>query len=442
MTERVDGIRPRLSTFDAAMIAVSLVIGIGIFRTPAIVAAGTGTPARFFAVWALGGVVCVLGALTFSEIGSRVAAPGGYYRAVADCYHPGLAFMLNWAGVLMQGAGAAGVAFLAAEHLVPLVLPETLRGGSAVPVTASILMAALLLVNWAGIRAGAVAQNALTLLKIGMILVLAGAAFLGEGAASAAAPSASGSGWAALASAFVAVLYTYGGAHGTINVGGDVRGAARKLPVAILAGVSIVVFLYLVLNAAYVRALGIDGVAASKLVAAELARVRFGAWGHAVVSVAIVLSALGFVNATILHVPRSYYAMAQDRLLPRFFLRVNPRTEVQGGALLFFGATMLVPALMLGSFEKLLNYVVFTDALCLAVAASTIFVLRRRSRGDPDSFRAPLYPLGPAVFVTALAGIAVLLLASKTSLSLVGLAIFLSGLPLYLAMRRIQAYQS
>jgi len=114
-------IRARLSTFDAAMIAVSLVVGIGIFRTPAIVAQGTGTPSRFFLVWILGGVVAASGALTFAEIGSWMAVPGGYYRAVAECYHPALAFMLNWAGVLMQGAGAAGVAFIAAEHLAPLV---------------------------------------------------------------------------------------------------------------------------------------------------------------------------------------------------------------------------------------------------------------------------------------------------------------------------------
>jgi APA family basic amino acid/polyamine antiporter len=437
VTERRDGIRARLSTFDASMIVVSLVVGIGIFRTPAMVAAGTGSETGFLLAWVLGGVVCALGALTFAEIGSRLAVPGGYYRAVAECYHPGLAFMLNWAGVLMQGAGAAGVAFLAAEHLVPLVFGGEVHA-AAVPATASALMVALLLVNYAGIRAGANAQNALSLLKIGMILVLAGAAFLGPRATEATG-GREATDLAAFVGAFVAVLYAYGGAHNAINVGGDVKDASRRLPRAILGGIAIVVLLYLLVNAAYVRALGVDGVAGAKLVAAELARVRFGASGHAVVSVAIVLSALGFVNATILHVPRSYYAMAQDGMLPRFFLHVNPRTEVQGGALLFFGATMLVPALVLRSFEKLLHYVVFTDALALAVAATTIFVLRRRARGDDGAFRAPGYPVAPAIFVAVLAGIAVLLLATQTTLSLIGLAIFLSGLPIYAGMRRLRA---
>ena len=433
-------IRARLSTFDAAMIAVSLVVGIGIFRTPAIVAQGTGTPSRFFLVWILGGVVAASGALTFAEIGSWMAVPGGYYRAVAECYHPALAFMLNWAGVLMQGAGAAGVAFIAAEHLTPLVLPVSMRGDAAVPAVASVLMVALLGINYAGIRAGANAQNALSILKIAMILVLAGAAFLGPRAAAGPA-SASPIGWDAFVGAFVAVLYTYGGAHNVINVGGDVRGASRTLPRAILIGLAIVLFLYLTLNAAYARALGIEGVAASRLVAAELARVRFGASGYVVVSVAIVLSALGFVNATILHVPRSYYAMAQDRLLPRFFLRVDPATEVQKGALLFLAATMLLPALMLGSFEKLLSYVVFTDALSLTIAATTIFVLRRRARGvDGDGrFRALGYPVVPAIFVLSLAAIAVLLLVTRRESSLWGVAIFLSGFPLYAVMRRLQA---
>src|SRR5262245_13111363 len=105
-------VQPRLSTFDTAMVVVSLVIGIGIFRTPAMVAAAAQTPAMFFGAWLLGGLVGLAGALTMAEIGSRLPVAGAYYKVVADCYHPALAFMLNWSYVLMQGAGAAGVAFV------------------------------------------------------------------------------------------------------------------------------------------------------------------------------------------------------------------------------------------------------------------------------------------------------------------------------------------
>jgi APA family basic amino acid/polyamine antiporter len=112
MADERSGIEARLSTFDTAMIVFSLVVGIGIFRTPSIVAGAAGSTSLFFAAWIIGGIVSLFGALTFAEIGSRHPRTGGFYRVVADCYHPALAFMLNWAQTLMQGASAAGVAFL------------------------------------------------------------------------------------------------------------------------------------------------------------------------------------------------------------------------------------------------------------------------------------------------------------------------------------------
>ena len=137
------------------MVVVSLVVGIGIFRTPAIVAKAAGTEGRFLLAWALAGLVSLVGALTFAEIGSRHPRAGGYYRVVADCYDPALAFMLNWAQTLMQGAGAAGVAFIGAEYLVGLVLPPERRGGSAALLVALALMLVLLVLNGLGIRVGA-----------------------------------------------------------------------------------------------------------------------------------------------------------------------------------------------------------------------------------------------------------------------------------------------
>jgi APA family basic amino acid/polyamine antiporter len=224
-----------------------------------------------------------------------------------------------------------------------------------------------------------------------------------------------------------------------MNLGGDVRDARRNLPLAVTAGMGIVVSLYLGINFAYHRVLGIEGVAGSSLVAASLARRAFGPAGESAVSIAIFLSAAGFVNATILQMPRGYYAMAEDGGLPRAFLRVNPRTQVQEVGLGFFALTMLLPAFWLGSFEKLLSYVMFTDGLTLAVVASTLFVLRRRGTGDeqPNVFRMPLYPLLPAIFTACLLAVSLQVLLTETRLSLVGLAILLAGWPLFLLARRL-----
>ena len=188
---------------------------------------------------------------------------------------------------------------------------------------------------------------------------------------------------------------------------------------------------YLGINlAATLTGLGVGGIAGSKLVAAALSRATFGPAGEAVVSIAVFLSAAGFVNATVIQMPRSFYAMAQDGVLPRAFLRVNPQTQVQEVGLLFFGATMLVPAFLLGSFEKLLNYVIFTDMLTLAVVASTLFVLRRR-RVAEGGFQMPGYPLLPGFFVLCLLGVAARVFAIEPKLALAGIMILATGWPLF-----------
>jgi APA family basic amino acid/polyamine antiporter len=148
------------------------------------------------------------------------------------------------------------------------------------------------------------------------------------------------------------------------------------------------------------------------------------------ISLAVFLSAAGFVNATIIQMPRSFYAMAQDGVLPRAFLRVNPHTQVQEVGLLFFGASMLLPAFVLGSFEKLLHYVIFTDTLTLAVVASTLFVLRRRRAGD-GGFSMPGYPLLPALYIGCLLGVGARVCALEPALALTGTLILLTGWPLF-----------
>src|SRR5688572_1016288 len=433
-----DRIEARLGRFDAAMVVVSLVIGVGIFRTPSQVAQHADTAPAFFGAWILGGTIALMGALTFAEIGSRRPGAGGYYRVVADLYGPRLAFMLNWSLVLMQGAGAAGVAFIGAEYLVPL-LPDV---GGARPGALAVSLATmvtLVALNFAGIRLGATAQNLLSMLKIVLILGLAFAGLVlaatAGDAPAATPPSPSGSSPRFLA-AMIPVFYAYGGYHLVMNLGADIRDARRGLPVAITLGMVIVVALYLALNAGYVAALGMDGVADSKLVAAALARATLGPVGETVVSLAIFLSTAGFVNATILQMPRAFYAMAEDGVLPRAFLRVDAKTQVQRLGLAFFALTMIVPAFALGEFEKLQSYVLFTDMLGLVVVVSTLFVLRRRETGPYDGFRVPLYPVLPALYMACLVAVAVQILVGDTGSALMGLAIFLTGAPLFALGRR------
>jgi APA family basic amino acid/polyamine antiporter len=429
-------IRARLSTFDTAMVVFSLVVGIGIFRTPAIVAGAAGSTSLFFAAWIAGGLISLIGALSFAEIGSRHPRAGGYYRVVADCYHPTLAFMLNWAQTLMQGAGAAGVAFIGADYLMPVLLPPQWRTPHASLALACATMLILLVLNYRGVKPGARVQNLLSVLKIAMIVGLAVFALvLAPRAPAIEAVSTAPSGLR-LASALIPCFYAYGGYQLTMNLGADLKDARRRFPLAITAGMITVVGLYLLLNFAYQRVLGIGGIAGSKLAAAALSRATFGPSGEVLISIAVFLSAAGFVNATIIQMPRSFYAMAQDGVLPRAFLRVNPDTQVQEVGLLFFGVTMLLPAFVLGSFEKLLNYVIFTDTITLAVVASTLFVLRRRRLGD-GGFSMWGYPLLPAFYMACLLGVAARVFTLEPRLALTGIVILLTGWPLFRLGRKL-----
>jgi APA family basic amino acid/polyamine antiporter len=429
-------IRARLSTFDTAMVVFSLVVGIGIFRTPAIVAGAAGSTSLFFAAWIAGGLISLIGALTFAEIGSRHPRAGGYYRVVADCYHPTLAFMLNWAQTLMQGAGAAGVAFIGADYLTPVLLPPQWRTPHASLALACATMLILLILNYRGVKPGARVQNLLSVLKIAMIVGLAVFALLLAPRAPAIEAVSTAPSGLRLASALIPCFYAYGGYQLTMNLGADLKNARRRFPLAITAGMITVVALYLLLNFAYQRVLGIGGIAGSKLAAAALSRATFGPTGEVLISIAVFLSAAGFVNATIIQMPRSFYAMAQDGVLPRAFLRVNPDTQVQEVGLMFFGATMLLPAFVLGSFEKLLNYVIFTDTVTLAVVASTLFVLRRRCLGD-GGFSMWGYPLLPAVYMACLLGVAARVFTLEPRLALTGIVILLTGWPLFCLGRRL-----
>jgi APA family basic amino acid/polyamine antiporter len=429
-------IRARLSTFDTAMVVFSLVVGIGIFRTPTIVAAAAGSTALFFVAWIAAGFISLIGALTFAEIGSRYPRAGGYYRVVADCYDPTLAFMLNWSQTLMQGAGAAAVAFIGAEYLMPVLLPTESRTPHASLVLACATMLILLILNYRGVKPGAHVQNLLSMLKIAMMVGLAALALLlAPHAHSIEAPPTAPVGLRLL-SALIPCFYAYGGYQLTMNLGADMQEARRRFPLAITAGMVTVVSLYLLLNFSYQHVLGIAGIADSKLVAAALSRATFGPSGEMLISIAVFLSAAGFVNATIIQMPRSFYAMAQDGVLPRAFLRVNPHTQVQEVGLLFFGATMLLPAFLLGSFEKLLQYVIFTDMLTLAVVASTLFVLRRRRSGD-GGFSMPGYPWLPCLYMLCLLGVAARVFSVEPQLALAGIVIFMTGWPLFRLGRRL-----
>ncbi|MCE6989425.1 APC family permease [Dyadobacter sp. CY323] len=441
MSPDPDKIRPQIGPFDLGMIVISLVIGIGIFRTPAIVAKQAGSPEIFFSAWIAGGVVSLIGAFFFAEIGSRHHFPGGFYKLISTAFHPLYAFMINWVIVLTYGAGMAGVALIGSEYVNPL-LPAFAHGPIGIRGTAIVTLLFFYVVNMLGIKSGSRTQNILSSLKILMMLALCTGIFYSDGPGSQSVTEtmpANANWFTAFGASLIAVFYTFGGYQQVLNFGADIKDPVLNTPRGIFLGMFLVLGLYLALNYTYYHVLGFEALSHSSLIAADVARVLFGPWGEIFFSLAIFLSVLGFINATMLSLPRVYYALADDRILPQIFKKVNAKTQVQEFALTFLIVTTLLSLWALDTFEQIVNYVMSVDSIALASAAATLFVFRKQAaKNDTHTgFKIAGYPFLPALFVLFLLAIAVNVIVTDPYAAVIGWALFLGGAPLFYILQRL-----
>lgn len=395
-------IKPKLSRFDITMIVVSLVIGMGIFKTPGEVALKAGNAWIFFGAWIFGGLISMFGALTFAEIGARFPAAGGFYKVFSYCYHPSLAFMINWVAVISNAASVAAVAIVGAEYINPYILPAGLQNATGVEIVSIAQVLLLYVINFLGIKMSARTQNVLTIFKIGLILVLCFAVFKSD-ALPAAHPVIQGtvSPVKAFGLSLVAVFFTYGGYQQTINFGGDVIKAQTNIPKGIFLGMGLVIFLYLLVNFAYYKILGIGGLQGNTQLAAKMGGYIFGQAGFKIVSLLLFGSIMAYINVNILSNPRMYYAMAEDKILPPVFKQVNPRTQVQSFAMSFFVVIILLILLFVQNFGTVLDYIMFFDTIGLSLVAMSIFILRKRTRhlDGTGIYTIKWFPYIPLIFI-------------------------------------------
>jgi APA family basic amino acid/polyamine antiporter len=395
-------IQPKLNRFDLTMIVIGLIIGLGIFATPGDVALSAGNSWIFFWAWIFGGLVSLCGALTFAEIGARYPVTGGFYKIFSYCYHPAVAFMVNWVLVISNAASVAAVAIKGADYIKPLLLPADMQGDLGTRMITITSVAILYVINFLGVKMSARTQNVLMFFKIGLIVIICFAVFKSD------APPAvreSVTHPTNLVTAFglslVAVFFTYGGYQQTINFGGDIINAKFNIPRGIYTGMLVVIALYLSVNYAYLHVLGLGGLQQKPALAAKMVGVLFGSTGYKITSILIFLSVLAFVNVNVLANPRVYYAMAEDGVLPPIFKKVNQKTQVQEFGMSFFVGSILVVLFFVASFSKMLNYVMLFDTVGLSMAALSIFLLRKKTR-ELDStgiFMIKWFPLVPLVFI-------------------------------------------
>lgn len=425
------GYERRLGTFDATMVVVGAIIGAGIFLNPAIVAQRVGTVGWILAAWALGGVIALLGAFCFAELGSRLPKAGGGYVYLRDAYGPLAGFLYGWTQLLViNSGGIAAVAITFASYTVD-------AAGVGESWIKPLAVGAIVLLsgaNAAGVRFGVWIQNVFTVLKLAALALLVAVGvwlWFGGQAPLSAGPAAvpPASPLLALGTALVAVLFAYGGWQFANNIAEEITEPERRIPRALIVGVAIVVLVYVSANAAYLLALGPEGLATSTAPAAEALRIAAGDVGGVVIAVGVAFSTFGILNIFILGAPRIYQAMAADGVFFESVARLDPRTHTPTVGIWIQAVWAVVLALS-GTFAQLLDWVVFGDWIFFGLIVSTVFVFRTRSE-RPAPFSAPLYPLLPGLFVLAAGFVVYSSVVSNPRNALYGTLLILAGIPAF-----------
>lgn len=452
----------KLNAFDATMLVMGGMIGVGIFFTPSGVAQHFSTPSSFVLAWVVGALVALCGAFTFAELGASLPRSGGWFEFLREAFGRPAAFLFAWTILAVTTTAAVAVIcdFAASTSLAVLVETNAQGEGNATRfVTAAVMIVLLNALALAGIKVGAGFQNFCMIAKlIAIAALLAGTiAYMSPGSAGVAAEvgtsarDANGekSGWTALAAAMLPILFSYGGWQNVCYIAPNVRDPERVLPRAILLGTLGVGLVYVACNATFSAALGLDGLASDAGFATSLARDALGPSFERALRAAMAVSAVGVALVTILVCPDLYVAIARSGL---FFERFAKRDGRGVPRLAVYVQTMLALAYLAWAHadvlfeleedasrmnpDRLLSALVFAEWIFHGLAAAALLRLRATRPDLPRPFRMPLWPLPSLCYLATAIFVVVLNLGSNDARPELGLGVLGLGVLAYLAWRR------
>jgi APA family basic amino acid/polyamine antiporter len=434
--------QPLLSVPDGIFLTVGMVIGVGIFKAPSVVAGNAGSGAEFLLAWLLGGLVSLCGAFVYAELSARHPETGGEYAFLTRGFGRGAAFLFAWSRMTVIQTGAiAAVAFVFGDYASEIVR----LGPHSSAIYAAAAVAALTGLNLAGTLQTKNLQKLLESLLIAGLLFLALGGMLGGGAPK---PAAAGGGGGSFGLAMIFVLLTYGGWNEAAYLAGEVRDARRNMLKILVGGIVAVTALYLLVNLGYLAALGLGGMRASQAIAADTMRAIVGERGALLLAVIVCVSAATTINAAIFTGARTSYAFGTDFAFFRKLGSWRDAGSTPANALLVQGAVTLL-LVFLGSFtpDGFSAMVAYTSPVFwtfFLLTGATLFRFRMQG-GEAPAVRTPLYPVVPIVFC----GMCAYMLYSSIDYIrnpvfgprfgdavLAGLVIMAAGVPLYFLSRR------
>jgi amino acid transporter len=419
---------------------IGITIGSGIFRKPATLAELVPDPRLVLALWAVFGIISICGALTLAELASMMPKTGGIYVYLREAYGEGAAFVFGWLYTAVTAPAAiAALATIFVEFFMNsmgMPIPKSPTG--MMKLAAAGTIATLAVVNILGTKLGSSVQAVMTVMKTGALLAIIVVAFaLGDGTFANLAPAVGVTvAGAALARACASVIWAYDGWIGVSNVAGEVSAPDKQLKRMIVAGMMVIVLLYLGANVAYYFSMPTEEMVRQKAgIAAKVMSTIVGPVGGKIIGVCIMASVLGALSANLLAKPRVAYAMARDGLGFRFLGHAHARFATPDIAILVQAAVAVILVLTLAEFDTLTTYFVVVEWLALIFGVGAVFVLRKRMPDLPRPFKTPLYPLVPLVFVIGTAaGLSAIVWGEWQDghySPIIGLGIAAAGFPVY-----------
>jgi basic amino acid/polyamine antiporter, APA family len=432
--------RASLSVSDGALMVVGIIIGVGIFKTPQLVAMFSPNEWVFLAAWVAGGFATLIGALVYAELAAAYPSTGGEYHFLTRALGQPVGFMFAWARTTVIQTGAiAAVAFVLGDYaqaLFPL-------GPYGPGIYASVTLAIMTGINIAGTYPSKTAQNVLSFFEIAAMLAICIVGFMAAGQTSPTPiiPVDTAPGLGMLGLAMVFILLTYGGWNEAAYISADLKDVRRDMLRILMIGTAVVTTLYVLINCAYLAVLGLDGLRKSEAVAADVMRIGLGPEGAVIVSAIVCCAALSTLNASIFTGARLYHAIGQDLSLSSLrtwdAVRNNPRNAILlqsaiAMTLVCFGA------IARDGFKAMVEYTAPVFWFFLLLVGISFFVLRRREPDHDRPFRVPLYPVVPALFCLICGYLLYASLAYTGKGALFGVAVMALGVPVMLWTRRRQ----
>ncbi len=425
--------RASLSVLDGIAIMVGIVVGTGIFRTPPLVASNVETEFAFMAVWLVGGLAVLIGALCYAELATAYPDAGGEYNFLKRAFGRRPALLFAWARcTVIQPVAIAAVAFVYGDYMQQ-ILPLGAYGGALHAAIVIALLTGLKIVGTVESKSLQIVLTVLGLLAIAAVVV---AGLFVDPVAAASVASGTEVAGGALGMAMVFVLLTYGGWNEAAYISGELRDVRRSIIRVLIIGTALIVVTYIAINLAFLHVLGLEGLRATDAPAADVMRAVIGEIGVIVLSLIVGIAAMSTINATIFTGARAYYALGRD--VPQLVGVGNwdGRGDTPLNGLLAQGAfalgLVLLGVVTRDGFQAMVDYTAPVFWFFMLLVSLSLFTLRW---ADPDRerpFRVPFYPVLPALFMLSCAGLFYSSLAYTGSGALIGVGVLLAGLPLLL----------